>query len=175
MARSSHEPLAPRTVISTDIDAHFVAVESLIRRAVDHDEHVEVYMASPVPGSAETDAWLFKLTCVPWLADGRAQFLAAYSVRVRLDDPDDCQGESREEYDDSREIIKIDPDLPNLTAALATWLLRSGWLCSIERFGDTKFRACEAVDCEFTIVERGFQVSRRICPEGRMPGSDQVC
>lgn len=165
MTRSTPPQIAPRTVTSAELDAHYITVESLVRRAVDHDERVEVDMESTVPGSAVTDRWQFRLTCVPWLADGRAQFLAAYSIRLLLEDSDDYHGESREEWDDSPEIVTIDAALPAVTCALATFLLRTGWLCINEsRFVGAQFRACEAIDCEFSFAESRIHVSERIRP-----------
>lgn len=169
MARSSGERLAPRTATSDELDEHFDAVESLIRRAVDHDEHVELDMESPRPdGSADT--WRFRLTCVPWLADSRAQFLAAYSVRLLLDGADDDQGDSSDEWDDTPETITIDAALPAVTCALATALLRTGWLCVNEnRLVGAEFRAREAVDCDFTFAEGRIHVRERFRPLGAPP------
>lgn len=169
VGRSADVQLAPRTVTSADLDAHFIAVESLMRRAVDHGERVEIDMASPIPGGGY-DTWRLTLTCVPWLTERRAEFLLAYSVRLLIDAWEDARDETHETWDDCLETIKIDPDLPNLTAALATWLLRHGWLCSGEKdINGAAFRACEAVDCEFAIVEGRVQVTERFRPLGAPP------
>jgi len=146
-----HAPLT-----AAQLAEHFSAVQAYMRHVVESRAQIEVPLTSAVPGSRATDGWRLRLCCTPEVVGPRVEWVAAYAIDALVDVDEDDLG-CEPVWDSGREVIASAVGLPQVTAALASWLLREGWLGS-----GSELAACDATDCMLTFTAGELLAEQRV-------------